>query len=140
MLSGQSIGTVEVSERSSYKRGSTLEMAWVGGTPQDKLNVELLRDSVVQQKIAENIINTQKFSWSIPMNIKPGDNYVVRVIKTDSTEVISVTQPFIIRRKIPLLLKVIPIVAVGTVFVVVAAGSGSGTSTSDDLPTPIKPN
>lgn len=113
-------------------------MAWVGGTPTDKLNVELLRDSVVQKRIAENVTNTQKFSWSIPMNVKPGDNYVVRVTKADSNEVISMTQPFIIKRKIPLLLKVIPIAAIGAVFVVVATGSDS--STSDDLPTPIKPN
>lgn len=137
-LKGQTISTVEVSERSSYKRGSTLEMTWSGGVPTDKLNVELLRDTVVQQKIAENLINTQKFSWSIPMNIKPGDNYVVRVTKADSNEVISMTQPFIIKRKVPLLLKVIPIAAVGAVFVIVATRSDS--STSDDLPTPIKPN
>jgi len=138
MLSGQAISTVDVSERSSYKRGSTLEMAWVGGTPTDKLNVELLRDTVVQQRIAENLINSQKFSWSIPMNIRPGDNYVVRVTKADSAEIISMTQPFIIKRKIPLLLKLIPLVAVGAVFVVVATGSEN--PTSDDLPTPIKPN
>lgn len=138
ILKGQTIITVEVSERSSYKRGSTLEMAWSGGIPTDKLNVELLRDTVVQQKIAENLNNTQKFSWSIPMNIKPCDNYVVRVTKADSSEVISMTQPFIIKRKIPLLLKVIPIAAIGAVFVIVATRSDS--STSDDLPTPIKPN
>lgn len=138
ILKGQAISIVEVSQRSSYKRGSTLEMAWVGGSPSDKLNVELLRDSIVQQKISENLINTQKFSWSIPISIKPGDNYVVRVSKVESGEIISMTQPFIIKRKIPLLLKVIPIAAIGAVFVVVATGSDS--STSDDLPTPIKPN
>jgi hypothetical protein len=60
-----------------------------------------------------NLANVGHYSFEFPPHIKPNKNYRFRISDTKNKEEVIYTEPFKIKRKIPLLLKVIPTLAIG---------------------------
>ncbi len=140
-LMGQTLPTQEgirVVKEKSYKRGSTLELTWTAGSTTDRVTIELLQDTVVNT-MAKDTLNVKRYAWDIPPKMKTGDNYQIRVVRTGTTDILFITDRFAIKRKVPLLLILVPAVAVVGTTVAIAGGSG-GSSSSNDLPMPVKPN
>ena len=120
----------------SYKRGNTLELNWTGGNATDKVTIELMKGGVVTQKITEKTNEMQTYSWSLAKNLKTGKGYTIRVTSGKDHDG-AVSQNFIIKPKVPLVMKVAIFAVVGAVVYFVAGSKSS--STVSDLPGPVKP-
>lgn len=97
-----------------FKRGKPYEIHWSGGRPQNVLNFELYRG---ENKITAftNIANAGKYNLVFSPDTKPGSNYRFRISDSKNRDEVVNTGTFTIARKVPLLLKVVPAVAVGSV-------------------------
>ena len=122
----------------SVKRGSVLPINWSGGTSSENVKLELMKNNVPQQTVA-NTRNTGSYSWSVPADTKAG-TYQLKITGSSGT---GVSGPFAIKNKIPMLAKVgVPVVVI---IAVIAATSGGGgdknpqPSGEDNLPEPPKP-
>ena len=96
------------------KRDMPYEITWTGGTEQNILNFDLYRD---EQKITSfpNIANVGHHAFTLPTSVKPGKGYSFRITDSKNQDQIVNTKQFIVKRKVPLLLKVVPLVAIGVV-------------------------
>jgi hypothetical protein len=90
------------------RRGKSRTINWVGGTGQPNVKLEVLKDNVVVSSIGEKK-NSGSFEWAVPSYMSKGKGYTLR-ISTPSESVVST--PFAVKAKIPLLLKLSPILIV----------------------------
>ena len=126
-------------DRNVYKKGQTVQVEWKGGKPSDKIHIDLYKDGTLQQKLTESLGNSpQLYQWMLPKDLK-GSGYSFRIANSsDQTN----SGNFKVKPKIPLMLKVLPVLMIGGV--VVALGGSKSTITDQtpniDLPGPIKPN
>lgn len=123
----------------SYKRGKTYVFnTKVGST--NPIHVELFNGS---QRVSGdmNHPNNGTYALSIPLQAKKGDNYRLKITDSRNNEEVIYSPFFKVRPRIPLLIKVLPIVVVGGV---VAALAGGGSHKDDGsvitkLPNPPTP-
>jgi hypothetical protein len=115
----------------SHKRGKALTIIWSGGTPVDNVSLELLKESVPQQKLTDTK-NNGNYQWEVPSKMKTG-NYQVK-LKGPNGETTSTA--FRIKPKVPLILKLLPVAGVGYLVVKLLSGGGG----DDELPEPPEPN
>ena len=124
--------------KTGYKRGQSVDVQWTGGKPSDKIHIDLYKDGILNQKLAENLGNGQQlYQWSLPKGLK-GSGYSFAINNASEK---SSSGTFKVKPKIPLLLKVLPVLVIGGV--VVALGGSKSTATdspTNDLPGPVKPN
>jgi len=112
-----------ISEGDKFKRGKNHSVTWKPGNS-NPVTIELMKgDQSINTQNSQP--NTGTFSLYIPPNTMVGKDYTIRITDTKDTENVARSQPFTVTRKVPLLLKVLPIVAVGGA-VAVLAGGGSG--------------
>lgn len=106
----------------TYKRGKEYPITWTGGTQQNILNFDLYQGD---EKVFpfSNIANVGHTSITIPTSVKPGKNYHYKVTDSRNKDQIVNSKPFSIKRKMPLLLKTLPIVVVGGLVAVVTGGN-----------------
>lgn len=118
----------------SFKRDKPYELTWTGGTQQNILNFELYKG---ESKVTTfpNIANVGHYTLTMPLSVKPGKDYKFKITDSRNKDQIVYSQPFGVSRKIPLLLKGVPIalVAGGVYFLT------SGTKDSQNIPDPIVP-
>ena len=79
--------------------------------------------------------NSGKLEFNFPKNLKVGDGYQIKVANTTNANEQAISKQFKIKRKIPLVVKLLPIAILGGVAAAVLGGGskGGGESTS---PTP----
>ena len=129
-------------DKSVIKKGKTLEVKWVGGRADEKINIDLFKDNVIQQKITETE-NKNHYSWTIPKKNAAGKNYVVRISKADNPTEVSNSQFFQIKPRTSFFVKILPVLAIGGAVAFLSGsktGEDPGGTTLDDLPGPVKPN
>lgn len=106
------------------KRGKNHIITWKPGNS-NPVNIELLKgDRPVDSHL--NQANNGTFSIFIPPHMVVGKDYSLRITDTKDSENAVISQPFAVTRKVPLLLKAVPILAVGGVVAVLAAGGDGG--------------
>jgi hypothetical protein len=113
----------------SARRGKVLSIKWKGGDTRKGVKLELLDGGVVTSSLGTTP-NRAAFDWTIPANQKIGNDYQVRI--TNANEIVT-TQPFSIKHRIPLLVKLIPLVIVA---VVLLPHFKSNSTTDNALPRP----
>ena len=93
------------------KRAQSYEITWRGGTEQNVLNFDLYKGS---EKITgfPNIANVGYHAFTVPTFVKPGKDYYFKITDTKDKDQIVNTTTFTIKRKIPLVLKILPFVAI----------------------------
>ncbi len=119
----------------AFKRGVTSEITWTGGTQQNILNFDVYKG---EEKITSfpNIANVGHYTMLMPVSIKPGNDYKFKITDTRNKDQIVYSQPFTVKRKVPLLLKVVPVILVGgAVYVLV-----SGNKSPENIPDPALPD
>lgn len=118
----------------TFKRLRPTELTWSGGTQQNILNFDLYKG---EDKITSfpNLANVGHYTMTIPSTVKPGKDYRFKITDTRNKDQVVYTQPFAVKRKVPLLLKAIPIVLIGTAGYLAASGN-SGPKNIADPPTP----
>jgi hypothetical protein len=116
---------------SSYRRGKTAELAWTGGVPTQQTKLEIMQDGKVLQALP-SVSNTGSYTWEIPSDFAKG-TYTLRV-STGSEQ--KESSPFKVKAKVPLLLKLSPIILAGIVIAVLPKGKSpkDNTTTDEDLP------
>jgi hypothetical protein len=119
-----------------YKRGKPMDLGWrIGST--NPINIELLKGS--QRVMGENNLqNNGNHTLYIPPSAKPGKDYRLKISDTRTNDVIY-TSNFAIKPKLPLLIKILPILAIGGGATVLLGGkkdSGSGVNPIELPPLP----
>lgn len=122
-------------EYKAIKRGKPYNISWTGGTTQNILHFELFRG---EKKVASfpDVANTGKYKLTLPTNIKPGSNYKFKITDIKNKDEVVYTGNFQVKRKVPLLLKVIPLLGVGAL----AASLGGGPAQPKEIIDPVNPN
>ena len=100
------------SEYKVFKRLRKYPITWGGGTTRNVLNFDLIRNDKVVYTFA-GIGNDGNYDLLFPKEIRPGKNYYLRIGDSKNRDEVIFTEKFTIRRKLPLLLKVLPVAAVG---------------------------
>ncbi len=120
------------------KRGVPFDIVWAGGRANSLINFELLKDDKLVSVPLNNVAaSIGKASVKIPKNIKPGDNYRFRIIDSKNKDDVVYTDAFRVKRKIPLLLQVVPLAVAGYVVYTLAK---PGPEATPEIPDPITPN
>ena len=120
-----------------YKRGKPFLLTWTGGTQQNILNFDLYKGD---EKISpfSNIANVGQTELSIPTSVKSGKDYYFRITDSKNKDQIVNTQTFGVKRKVPLLIKAVPVALVGlTVYLLTNVNDGSSSITDPPSPTSI---
>ena len=122
-------------EGAIFKRGKPHDLTWSGGRGDNILNFELYRGDNLVKSFEErpNVGNTRLI---IPTDVKPGKNYRLMISDTRNREEVIYTSTFIIKRKVPLGLKIGIGVLVGGI---VGYLVGSGTTEEPKIGEPPLP-
>ena len=123
-----------------FKRGTSLQLEWVGGTATDQVNIELLKDGQVQGKIAEKIVNVHQYRWSLPRKLKTGEGYAIRISNPNRSSEITTTQMFNVKPRLPLLVKLLPLAIGAAVYLMIPDPPPPPPPGLEDLPGPIDPD
>jgi hypothetical protein len=123
----------------SYKRGKSFSLAWKPGNS-NPINVELYKGG---QRIGGdmNQPNNGGHTFYIPAQAKPGSDYRLKFTDTKNPSDVLYTENFKVKPKVPLLVKVLPLVVIGGVAAILAGGGGGGddgggNNGAADLPVP----
>ncbi len=97
-------------EGSEFKRGKSAGISWEGGKPSDNIQMELVQNGQVVEKIGE-VKNTGAFNWGIDKKLAKGE-YQLRL--TDGPERVTSHQ-FMVKAKVGTATKVASGVALGVI-------------------------
>lgn len=116
------------------KRGKPYQLTWSGGTQQNILNFDLYKGD---KKVSTftNIANVGNYKLTLPTDTKPGKDYRFKISDTKNKDEVVYTGLFAVKRKTPLLVKVLPVLALGYLATMLAGGSDG----PNDIPDPIEP-
>lgn len=90
-----------------FRRSTTEKIEWLGGDINENLVIELYRyDS--RQLVISSTSNKGYTSWNIPVGLKPGLDYQLRMTVANKPSEPVFSSKFRIKRKIPTALKFIP--------------------------------
>jgi hypothetical protein len=124
---------------SGYKRGSSHNIGWKPGNS-NPINIELFKGG---QRISGemNQPNNGSHTLYIPSSAKPGNDYRLKISDTRNPEDVLYTDNFKVKPKVPLVVKVLPILAVGGAVAFLGGGGGEsgGSTTSGDSTIPDPP-
>lgn len=122
--------------KKSYKRGQSYSLAWKPGNT-NPINIELYKGG---QRISGemNQPNNGGHTFFIPQQSKPGSDYRLKITDTRNSDEVLYTSNFQVKPKVPLLVKVLPVVAIGGVvaFFIGKGGGNKGDTGGDDIPAP----
>jgi hypothetical protein len=111
----------------AYKRGKAYPVEWVGGIPSEKVKLELYRNNVKIEDISQ-ANNKGTHQWLVNHKARPGRNYQIRISSEEKPENNTRSSNFTIKRKIPLLVKVLPLAGLA---------AGAYLILGKDKPTPL---
>jgi hypothetical protein len=141
VLGGLSRLTMKPLASSTYKRKKKIDMQWMGGKPDDKINIYLYKGDQVKLRVAEKVDNKQTYSWQMPGSVKKGKNYTVKIANANEPTETSDSQTFRVKPKVPFIVKMLPLIGGGIYALISSLGGGDPGETPDSmLPGPIKPN
>lgn len=118
--------------KKSRKRGVKEDVTWSGGRANSLINFELYRNGkYVSAPYTSIATSLGKYSIIIPKATKPGGGYTFKIRDSKDKEQYIFTEEFSVRRKVPLALKAIPVLGVGTLIYLLTQGNAS-----KDIPGP----
>ncbi len=126
------IGTNAINQYKVFKRKRQYNITWTGGNSQNVLNFDLYHGDKKVHTFP-NLANVGHYSMTLPAHIKPGKGYRFRISDAKNKDEVVYTTEFRIKRKVPLVLKAVPVVLVGTGVYLLA------TKKDDGLPGPYTP-
>ncbi|MEO9966924.1 MAG: hypothetical protein ABJF11_14095 [Reichenbachiella sp.] len=122
----------------TLKRKRDYNIIWTGGRPQNILNFNLYKGDKKVQTFA-NIANVGHYKLHLPTHTKPGKDYRFVVADTKNTDEVIRTAVFRVKRKVPLVLKIVP-AAILSGAILYFASQSSSSNTEFSIPDPILPN
>lgn len=126
-----------LSKTTKLKRGKSHVITWKPGNT-NPINIEFLNGG--QQISAQlNQPNSGTYTLFIPKSQSKGKEYIMRITDTKNTQDISTSQPFAVTPKVPMLLKALPILAVGGIAAALAGGGGGSGDSPEAQAIPLPP-
>lgn len=122
----------------TFKRGKTMNIDWIGGESFEDLNLELFLNNKKVSTIS-SISNQGSYNWEIPVSLKPGNGYQLKISRASTPNEGVMSPKFSIKRRIPTAYKVIPLAGLAVLAYFIFAGDGGGDTPSDILPPPANP-
>lgn len=124
----------------SYKRGKSYTVSMKAGNT-NAIHVELYKGG---QRISGemNHPNNGSYTLSIPSNAKPGKDYRIKITDSKNSEDLIYSPVFKVKPKFPLVLKVIPVLAIGGLIAILGGGGEDKTTTTTtetNIPLPSPP-
>lgn len=115
--------------KGTFRRGKNYQLAWKAGNS-NPINIELYKSG---ERISGEVNhpNNGAYTLFIPKHVKPGKGYKIKFSDSRNSEEMFYTGEFAIKPKIPLLLKVAPVVVVGVVLFVLTSKEKANTSNDD---------
>lgn len=106
------INTESINQYKVFKRKRKYDLTWKGGSPQNVLIFDLYKG---EKKVTSfpNLANVGHHTFEFPSHVKPGNDYRFRISDAKNNEEVVFTNQFRMKRKVPLLLKVVPLLAMG---------------------------
>jgi hypothetical protein len=114
------------------RRGKSVAITWEGGKPDQMITFELYKGSDKVMNIGDSK-NTGQFAWLIPKDFSKG----TYSIKLRSGDEVRQSGFFNVKPKVPLLVKLLPLLAAGGA---AALLGGGGEKAATDLPVAPNPN
>lgn len=96
----------ELEKDQVFKRGRNYPLNWTSGNLSGQVNIELFNEDGERIWGENNVANVGKFDWYIQGNVKKGNNYKLKFTNAKDRNDVVYSQPFTIKPKIPLLVKV----------------------------------
>jgi len=118
----------------AFKRGRIYQIKWDGLNTNNKVDLQLIRNGVKTNTIG-SVNGSSDYTWVVPEDSKPGSDYQIKLVLSNNQKTAS-SPVFKINRKIPLALKVAPVVVIGALVGILSSGGGGGES---DSPPPDEP-
>jgi len=129
------INTENINAYKVFKRKRSYNLTWSGGTPQNILNFDLMKGDKKVMSFP-NIANVGHHAFEFPTYVKPGKDYRFKISDSKNKEEEVKTNTFRIKRKVPLVVKALPVIAIGALAYVLVSKPSSG---EDPIPLPITP-
>lgn len=124
----------------TYKRGKSYDIAWRPGNT-NPIHIELYKGS---QRVGGelNHPNNGLYTLSISSKVKPGKDYRLKITDSKRSDEIVYSEYFTVKPKVPLIVKVIPAVAVvgGLVFLLSSKKGGSSENAPEEITVPGLPD
>ena len=121
-------------EYKAIKRGKPYDVTWTGGNSQNILNFDLYKGDKKITTIP-NVANVGRHKITLPTSVKPGKNYRFKISDTKNKDEVVYTGNFTVKRKVPLLIKVLPVLGVGALVYLLTGGNKG----PDNIPDPVNP-
>lgn len=124
----------------TMKRKRDYNIIWTGGRPQNILNFNLYKGEQKVQTFA-NIANVGHYKMQLPAHTKPGKDYRFVIADTKNKDEVVRTAEFRVKRKVPLVLKIVPAAILSGAIIYFAGQSPSSSAPTEfSIPDPILPN
>jgi hypothetical protein len=113
-----------------YKRGKSYPLSWKANTS-TPIHIELFKGS---QRVTGDLNhpNNGAYSLTIPSNSKPGKDYRLKFTDSRGSDEIIYSSYFSVTPKVPMLLKIAPVLVVGGVAYLVFGGKQKDPKDDDD--------
>jgi hypothetical protein len=125
--------------KKTYKRGKNYEMAWRPGNT-NPIHIELYKGS---EKVSGelNHPNNGSGTLTIGSKVKPGKDYRLKISDSKKTDEIIYSNYFVVKPKIPLVLKAVPVLGVAALIAMLVGNSGGekGEAVKDPITDPPLP-
>jgi hypothetical protein len=110
--------------KGTYRRGKNYVINWKPGNS-NPVNIDLMNGG--QRVTGEvNHPNNGIYELFIPAHAKPGDEYKIKFTDTRNPDEVIITETFAVKPKIPLLVKIAPVVVVAAVIVLITSKESKG--------------
>ena len=122
----------------SYKRGKSYPLHWKSGA-NNPINVELYKGSLRVSGVSD-LPNSGSYMLDIPAKAKTGSDYKLKISDTRNGDEVIWTSPFTVKNKVPLLLKILPVAAIGGAAAALGGSGGGEPSGGDGILDPPLPS
>jgi len=122
--------------KTNYRRGTTINIRWKNGKPDDLITIEL-HTTNTKQVLQSKVNNKGEATILLPFKQKTMEGYSLKIIPNSRPEDAAVGTSFKIKNRVPLLVKVLPLAAGA---VILLSGGKSNDNANSTLPAPIGPN
>jgi hypothetical protein len=121
-----------IEQNSTYKRGKSYSIDWKAGNNK-VVDIELYHGSTRVQG-ESNINNSGSYNLHLLANLKPGNDYRIKISDSRNPEESTYSNYFTVKRKIPLVAKIIPITIAGGFIISTILNSTSNSTDSPEIP------
>jgi len=112
-------------EEQVIRRGKPKTMVWSGGSRQNILNFAVYNKAGENVDVITNVANSGNYEMILPTTIKPGKGYYFLVSDSKNKDQVMKTPTFEVKRKVPLAVKIVPVVLIGGAIAALLPKSGA---------------